>query len=198
MSKGKSTRALAKIKKPPEECTLEDIKHKKKRAFLKAIYETGGSITKSANLANVSAQSHYNWLASDPHYAHVYKIQDERAIDLYVEEARRRAVDGVDEPIYQGGQLVGSKTKYSDRLLEVILKKKDPSYRDYQPQSTNVGIWGEGNVNIEFNIPRPPNNPDQRPISDCIDQRPISVLTNTQDTVKGEIPGEIIDVDTDS
>jgi len=37
-------------------------------------------------------------------------------------EIHRRAVEGYDEPVYQKGELVGTVTKYSDRLLELRAK----------------------------------------------------------------------------
>lgn len=47
------------------------------------------------------------------------------------DEARRRAVDGVDEPVFQGGELVGHVRRYSDRLLEFLLRGRRPTvYRE--------------------------------------------------------------------
>ncbi len=46
-------------------------------------------------------------------------------------EARRRAVDGVLEPVFQGGGKVGTVRKYSDTLLIFLLKAHAPTkYRD--------------------------------------------------------------------
>ena len=63
-----------------------------------------------------------------------FKQACEEALELYTDTlkqaAHRRAVEGVDEPIYHQGVLVGYKKRYSDRLLEVMLKKNDPSFRD--------------------------------------------------------------------
>jgi hypothetical protein len=50
----------------------------------------------------------------------------EDALDALEEEARRRAVDGVLEPVYQGGEKVGTIRKYSDALLMLLLKGKRP------------------------------------------------------------------------
>ncbi len=41
----------------------------------------------------------------------------------------RRAVDGVDEPVYQGGKKVGSITRYSDTLLIFLLKANRDKFR---------------------------------------------------------------------
>ena len=44
---------------------------------------------------------------------------------------RERAIEGVPEPVYQRGELVGVRRKYSDRLLEFGLSKLDkPTFGD--------------------------------------------------------------------
>lgn len=45
-------------------------------------------------------------------------------------EIHRRGVEGVQEPIYWQGMVVGWVTKYSDRLLELHAKRHIPEYRD--------------------------------------------------------------------
>lgn len=42
----------------------------------------------------------------------------------------RRAVDGVDRPVYQTGELVGYERMYSDQLLVVLLRRHIAEYRD--------------------------------------------------------------------
>ena len=42
-------------------------------------------------------------------------------------EIHRRAIDGVEEPIFQGGMEVGSKRKYSDALLLAHAKRHMPN-----------------------------------------------------------------------
>lgn len=45
------------------------------------------------------------------------------------EEAHRRAVEGWDEGVYFKGELCGQERKFSDRLLELLLKADNPKYR---------------------------------------------------------------------
>ena len=42
-------------------------------------------------------------------------------------EIHRRGVEGVDEPVYQGGECVGTKRKYSDALLLAHAKRHMPN-----------------------------------------------------------------------
>jgi len=51
---------------------------------------------------------------------------------LREEEAHRRAVDGVKEPVYYKGARVDTIAKYSDKLLELLLKADQPAkYREH-------------------------------------------------------------------
>ena len=65
-------------------------------------------------------------------------------VDLLEAEARRRAVTGVEKPVYYKGKVVGSTTKYSGKLLMFLLKAHDPKFRDgvkvEQPGATDVGV----------------------------------------------------------
>ena len=80
----------------------------------------------------------------------------EQGYDLYEEEARRRAVDGVVEPVFYKGMLVvdtegepmGIK-KYSDKLLEMLLKACKP--RKFNP-GAKIKIGDGEKVTLTFNI----------------------------------------------
>lgn len=68
-----------------------------------------------------------------------------------VQAAHRRAIDGVPEPVFQGGQHVGDVVRYSDRLLELLLKGGDP--QRYNPQPSGGGGGGApGPVQIQINV----------------------------------------------
>lgn len=108
----------------------DKILHPKKRAFL-AAYVRVASITKAAEIAGISRESHYEWKASDPDYARAFEAAKQIACETLEDEAVRRAHEGVDEPVYQGGQLVGTIRKYSDTLLIFLMKGAMPEkYKD--------------------------------------------------------------------
>jgi len=113
----------------------------KKRAFL-AAYALQGTITSAAEAAGVSRQMHQKWMRKDN-----YRVAFEAAYEEFCEklelEAIRRAHDGWDEPVYQGGELVGHKRKFSDALIQFLLKGAKPDkYRDNQKieHAGDVGI----------------------------------------------------------
>jgi len=139
---------------PDKDYDLADIKNPKKVAFLKAIEANGCNITKSAKVAGISNTMHYHW-NNCPVYRQVFEKQRARSITALESEAVRRALDGDEEPVYQGGQLVGYKNRKSDNLLMFVMKELKPSYKDsYQPNNGNI-FNNSGQVNIQFNIPRP-------------------------------------------
>lgn len=101
----------------------------KQTAFL-AAYAEVGNVTAAARMAKVSRQAHYNWLG-DPEYADKFAAASEEAVDSLEAEARRRAVQGNVEPVFQGGKQVGEIRKFSDTLLIFLLKGARPErYRE--------------------------------------------------------------------
>jgi hypothetical protein len=108
---------------------LAQVKSAKQRAFL-AAYAQLGNITSAAARAKVGRRSHYEWLAA-PAYAAAFVEAHEAAGDRLEAEAHRRAVQGVKEPVYQGGERVGYIQKFSDTLLIFLLKGARPEkYRE--------------------------------------------------------------------
>ena len=74
--------------------------------------------------------------------------------------AHSRAVDGWQEPVYgKDGEVKGSITRYSDRLLELLLKGDDPGR--YNPQVGNQGQQqgSGGPLAIQINVHLPGSTP---------------------------------------
>jgi len=96
---------------------------RKKRLFLKN-FEATLAVVKSCEAAGVSSKTHYDWLASDPQYAREFAVINARTLELAEIEVFKRGVVGWDEPVYQGGVLVGTIRKKSDTCLLFLLKCK--------------------------------------------------------------------------
>ena len=105
-------------------------------AFLDGL-RGGWSITKSAWAAGVVETTVRDWrikslasLQEDGTYKDNFCVRWVEAYDAGVDkledEATRRAIHGVEKPIYQGGVLVGTTTEYSDTLLTFALRGKKP------------------------------------------------------------------------
>ena len=117
----------------------------KKRAFLAAFAEVG-TITHAAELAGIHRNAHYDWLKNDPSYPDLFREADQKACEKLEQEARRRAVHGVGEPVFYQGQPVGTVQKYSDTLLIFLLKGALP---DKYRERYAAEISGPGGAPIE-------------------------------------------------
>lgn len=90
-------------------------------AFLAALAECG-ILTQAAELAGIDRVTVWRRRQDDADFSAACDRAIDMAADKLEAEARRRAVDGVEEPVYQGGQLIGTRTVYSDSLLALLLK----------------------------------------------------------------------------
>jgi len=140
------------------------MKVRKQIRFLKALAETG-NVTKALQMAIVKRGRWQHWMKSDIAFQERYEQAKEMAADRLEEEAWRRAVDGYDDHVtYQGkaiyheypkghpraGELMTdwlgdpipiTIRKYSDRMLELLLKGHRPEkFREnIEPQSAFRG-----------------------------------------------------------
>ncbi len=102
----------------------------KQAAFLSSLRRTG-NVTAAARDAGVSRSTYYRWIDIDPEYAGQVEAVSEELADELEQEARRRALEGVEEPVFRGGERVGTIRKFSDSLLLAMLRAKRPEqFRD--------------------------------------------------------------------
>ena len=105
---------------------------KRQARFLKAYVRTG-TILHAALAAKVDRQTHYKWM-DNPRYAQAFAEAEELAIQELEREARRRALEGVREPVgFWKGKASEYVKRYSDTLLIFLLKGHRPDkYRERQ------------------------------------------------------------------
>lgn len=116
--------------------------------FLEALAETG-NVTLSAKLAGVALRTVYDWREEDKDFADQWEDAISEARANIEEEIRRRAMIGVDEPVYQGGKLAGHIRRYSDTLLIFLAKATMPEkYRERGNEAAISAAGGE--VRIRF------------------------------------------------
>jgi hypothetical protein len=114
---------------------LKLTKERRER-FLQALSDTG-SVTAASGIAGTSRTRVYELRKADPAFAGAWQEAEEIAIDRLEEEARRRAVEGVPEPLVSAGKLVRDDDgqpitvrRYSDNLLLALLKAHRPPRRE--------------------------------------------------------------------
>ena len=114
----------------------DGVRHKK--AFL-AAYAKTGNVYKAAEAAGVLRGKHYVWLKRDKEYAEAYEVAHATATGELIDEARRRAVEGLKRFKFdKNGEPIKHPTTgepyyehvYSDLLLMFITKQADPSFRE--------------------------------------------------------------------
>lgn len=103
--------------------------------FLAELRRTG-IIGKACDAAEVDRTTAYRHRDQDEDFATAWREALEYATDTVEAEARRRAVEGVEEPVFgrvardEDGQ-IGTVRKYSDTLTLALLKAHRPElYRD--------------------------------------------------------------------
>ena len=92
-----------------------------------------GNRSRAAQAVPVSTTTTWYWRRDDEQFRARYDDAMKIAAELHENEMFRRSSEGVLEPDYQGGKLVGTIRKYSDTLLIFALKGAMPEkYADRQ------------------------------------------------------------------
>jgi hypothetical protein len=105
----------------------------KRTQFLARLADCG-SIAAAARDCGLPRQTLYDGRAKDPAFAAAWDRAREIGLDALEDEAIRRAVDGVSQPVFSAGLQCGTVRKYSDLLLMFLLKHRRPhQYGDPLP-----------------------------------------------------------------
>ena len=122
----------------------DDVENVKARVVLLSIAK-GNSITQACYEAGAGRSRHNYWLKNSEAYQLAYAEAEACAVEVWEAEVKRRAYEGVEEPVYQKGQLVGFIRKYSDLLAIFHLKGARPEkYRDnYVAVQININLASE-------------------------------------------------------
>lgn len=118
-------------------------KGKLQSAFLSA-YEECGNITAAAKMANMDRTTHYKWMLEDDTYSEKFEAANMVFVETMEAEARRRAIEGVEVPIYWQGARVGTKQQYSDTLMIFLLKGELP---DKYKERAEQDVKHSGQIN---------------------------------------------------
>jgi len=93
--------------------------------FLETLAATA-NVSRAIEATKAERTAIYAWRNEDPEFAKDWDAALDLGTDALEDEAVRRAHEGVDKPVYQGGKHVGDVREYSDTLLITLLKARRP------------------------------------------------------------------------
>ena len=82
-------------------------KEKKAPKFLKELRANGGFVGKACESVGISKPAAYKWRGTDPEFAAQWDAVIELATEDLEKEARRRAYEGIEEPVFYQGEVCG-------------------------------------------------------------------------------------------
>jgi len=97
----------------------------KQASFLKAL-ATLGTIHAACLASRVGRRTVYDWVERDKDFADAFNLARDAAGDVLEADARRRGVQGIAEPVFFQGEVVGHITRYSDACLMALLSAYRP------------------------------------------------------------------------
>lgn len=112
----------------------------KANAFLAAL-ATCGNVSKSCVAADISRTIAYEWRKLHPEFAVAWEDAAKMGVEGMEDEARRRAYDGCDKPVFHNGVECGAVREYSDTLMIFLLKAHAPEkYRERSSVELNASV----------------------------------------------------------
>ncbi len=115
---------------------------RRRRAFIITLAETG-NVSEAARATKVSRGAAYALRNSYPEFSTLWDESLEAAVDSLELEARRRAVQGIDQPHFHQGKVTGMVRKYSDALLMFLLRAHRPGKYRERSETGKSGSEGE-------------------------------------------------------
>lgn len=94
--------------------------------FLRNLRKFSGNVTRAARASSVTRQTVFNLRKASEEFEEKYQEVMSELVDNMEEAAYKRAVDGVQKPVYQGGKRVGTVIEYSDPILKLMLAANLP------------------------------------------------------------------------
>jgi len=153
--KGRNATSMELVRELTADVEWEGITRADQKAFLSAL-SVCGSIVMASNLSGVRREQVYrNWIKNEVFKEHFEFAKGQPACDLLEEEAWRRAVDGVEKPVYHNGVEVNTIREYSDSLLLALLKA-------HMPHKYGTKVKVEASVVDDRTIPEIPKDADRR------------------------------------
>lgn len=118
--------------------TRTGLTSRAREQFIEVLSVTA-NVSEAARAVGFSRTALYVLRNSDPEFAAAWDEAVQVATDALEREAWRRAVEGWEEPVFYQGSEVGAVRKYSDKMLELLLRAHRPErYRDETAINVNL------------------------------------------------------------
>lgn len=98
------------------------------------------NVSKACRAAGISGAAAYSKRSNDADFRRAWDEALNESVDRVEEELHRRAVLGVDEPVFYQGEKCGVVRKYSDSLLSLYIKRWRHEYRDRSTVDMNAKV----------------------------------------------------------
>lgn len=121
------------------------------KLFLDAL-RAGHTPKKASDICGINRSTAFNWRLKDDQFRKDWEDALDEGTDVFEQEAMRRAVDGIDKPVFQMGQCVGYTREYSDALLAMQLKGRRATVYGDKTKHEGGGPNGEfvHKIEVEF------------------------------------------------
>lgn len=117
-----------------------------REAFL-AAFEESGMVIEACEMVGIARSTAYLERQRNEDFAIAWADVEERSTERMEREAYRRAVEGTVEPVVSAGKHVTDVRRYSDSLLQFMLKARRPDrYRE------NVKVEHGGTIHQEVRV----------------------------------------------
>jgi hypothetical protein len=103
----------------------ETITQEQRDTFIATLADTR-NVTVAAREAGIARRAAFALRARDEDFAADWLDAEEAASDLLEHEARKRAMEGIEEPVYYHGKKVGTVRRHSETLLLLFLRAERP------------------------------------------------------------------------
>lgn len=95
------------------------------------IFAQTANVMLACRAVSIGRSTAYEWRKTDEEFSLRWADAEEEANEAIEAEIHRRAIVGVDEPVYYKGQLIDTIKRYGDTLLIFLAKARMPhKYRD--------------------------------------------------------------------
>ena len=142
---------------------------RRRRAFLHAL-GSGRTVIEAADQAGIAWRTLYSWRQKAAGFRAAWDRAAQFARDAIHDRMQaaliQRAVEGVDEPVFHGGERIGTRKRYSDALLLAGLRDlaseppplpaRQPAERRDNGKHVTVVIEPFDPTGPKENVPKPP------------------------------------------